>query len=98
VISHERKHSGEPPYICDVCNKAYSDKSNLLRPKHKHSGERPYVCDVCNEAYSNRSNLIRQKQTHSGECCYTCEVCNKACWHCSLNIHQHTHCFEGAFN
>ena len=37
LITHKRKHSGELPYVCDVCNKAYSDKSNLIRHKRLHT-------------------------------------------------------------
>ena len=71
-------HRGERPYSCEVCNRAFSFQSHLIRHKCVHSGERPYVCDVCNKAYREKSKLIRHKRTHTGERPYFCDVCNEA--------------------
>ena len=78
LIKHIFKHNGDCPYVCDVCNKAYSDKYDPIMHKRKHSGGCPYVCDVCNKAYSDDSNLIKHICKHIGECPYVCDVCNKA--------------------
>ena len=87
------------PYSCEVCNRAFSRKSDIIRHQRLHSGERPYVCDVCNKAYSYKSNLIKHKRKHSGERPYVCEVCNKAfSQKRSLKSHQRTHSDEGAHN
>ena len=58
---------GEHPYLCEVCNKAFSKKYQLTTHQRIHSGERHYVCDVCNKTYSEKSKLIRHKRTHTGE-------------------------------
>jgi len=46
LIMHICKHSGERPYVCDVCNMVYCDKSSLLNHKHIHSGGWLYACNV----------------------------------------------------
>ena len=36
---------------CEVCNKIFSTKGNLLRHKRTHREEKPYECDVCNKIF-----------------------------------------------
>ena len=33
LIQHKHTHTGEQPYVCDVCNKAYSDRSTMRQHK-----------------------------------------------------------------
>jgi hypothetical protein len=40
-------HSGQHPYLCDVCNKTFSHKSHVKSRQLMHSGWHPYLCDVC---------------------------------------------------
>jgi len=61
-------HSGKRPYICVVCNKAFSQKRDLVTHQHLHCGEHPYNCDVRNRAFSEKSSLIKHQRIHTGEC------------------------------
>ena len=44
---------------CDVCEKRFTQASNLKRHMRIHTNERPYECDVCEKRFTTSSNLQR---------------------------------------
>jgi len=80
------------PYVCDICNKAFSQRGTLNKHKRTHTGEKLYVCDVCDKAFSRQGGLNTHKRIHTGETPYVCDICNKAFrYTISLNAHKRTH-------
>lgn len=48
---------GKKPYICGVCNKEFSAKSNLMGHIRTHTGEKPFSYDVCSKRFFRKSDL-----------------------------------------
>jgi len=49
--------SGEKPYVCRVCTKAFSQSSNLITHGRRHSAFRPFSCPVCRHTFQRRCDV-----------------------------------------
>jgi uncharacterized Zn-finger protein len=61
LIVHMHVHSGEHPYVCNVCDNSFAQKSALKTHQHVHTGERPYICDVCTKTFGDKRTLTRHQ-------------------------------------
>lgn len=60
--------SGERPFSCPHCNRAFADRSNLRAHLQTHAEVKKYQCGICSRTFSRMSLL--QKHSSSG-CCST---------------------------
>ena len=79
LITHARYHTGQKPFACNVCDKSYSQKSQLKKHKAlKHGVENLFYCCECDEVFTDKVELAYHAKTHSvSDHAFTCHDCGK---------------------
>ncbi|XP_037043009.1 zinc finger protein 2 homolog [Bradysia coprophila] len=98
----KEKSEGSSSWVCQICDKEFSDIRRYNRHKKIHDEEKQYRCQTCNKGFNERADLNRHIERHikSKE---TAQEENFNCPEChmsfkvegDLKIHQSVHRNDG---
>ncbi|XP_071321798.1 zinc finger and BTB domain-containing protein 26-like [Trachinotus anak] len=71
-MGHLKEHR---QYLCLVCGKGFSQKTNLSRHIHVHTGVKPFRCPLCHKTFSQKAPLQDHLNLHTGDRPHKCNYC-----------------------
>ncbi|KAJ8921988.1 hypothetical protein NQ315_008625 [Exocentrus adspersus] len=91
---HIRKHSGQRPFTCLICNKDFTTKWNLKLHKWTHASRtsKPFKCDQCKGAFIRESDYVAHMNSHKSVRPYTCNYCGAQFirkYNCLRHVKEH---------
>lgn len=70
VLRHLQSHIGHKPYVCDVCDQAFSEAAPLAAHKRRHAQESRSTLSLnfCSDSYSCRAVQVRASRMRQDIC------------------------------
>lgn len=59
-----RTHTGEKPYKCKFCERAFAQSNDLVKHTRSHVGDNVYQCNQCPKAFRLQGELRLHIQEH----------------------------------
>lgn len=59
-----RTHTGEKPYKCKYCDRAFAQSNDLMKHLKSHLGDNVYKCSLCPLGFRLHSDLREHFNTH----------------------------------
>ena len=77
-------HEGKKEFVCDTCDKAFTQKNNLLTHLARIHENISFRCNICDEYFASKSKASYHKENvhmgtkNSSKVRYSCEICSKS--------------------